>query len=271
MATNDFKPFATGGLANVITQVVYAAAAYLPIGRGSGILPSNVYNKIARQSSVAAYLLGQLVVDLTGRDALDDGDTATLLANLKLALAAPTTGDWRHTIKLVADPGWLMMNDGTIGSATSGANYQNADAQPLFNLLFANVTDAFAPLFTSTGVPTTRGAQGSAAAAWAANCRMSLTKVLGRVLGVAGNGAGLSARALGQILGEETHLQTLDEMVPHVHPDQGPIQAAGSGGLSGNLAGGGAGTNTGLPVGQGAQIAFNVMQPTGFVNVMIKK
>lgn len=270
MATNDFKAYATGGLANVISQIVYAAAAYLPIGRGSGVLPSNVYNKIARQSSVGAYLLGQLVVDLTGRDALDDGDLATLLANLKLALAIPTTGDWRLTIKSVADPGWLMMNDGTFGSATSGANYQNVDSQSLFNLFFANVPDLYAPLFTSTGVLTTRAAQGSAAAAWAANCRMSLTKVLGRVLGVAGAGAGLTARTLGQILGEENHTMTLDELVAHHHGLTNPATPAGTQFAPGATPGAAtAGTANTQDTGNGTP--FNVMQPTSFVNVMIKK
>lgn len=91
MPTNDFLPFATAGGANVETQVNYAAAGYVSTGRASGILPSNVYNKIARQSSIAAYLLGQLVVDQLGVDALDNGTVATVLANLKLAIAKTPT------------------------------------------------------------------------------------------------------------------------------------------------------------------------------------
>lgn len=83
---NDFKAFATTGGANVVTQVDYAASAYVSTGRSSGILPSNVYNKIARQSSIAAYLLGQLIVEQTGLDALDNGDLTTLLSSFRLAI-----------------------------------------------------------------------------------------------------------------------------------------------------------------------------------------
>lgn len=87
MPTNDFLPFATAGGANVTAQATYAAAGYVSTGRSDGILPSDVYNKIARQSSIAAYLLGQLVVDVLAVDALDNGTVATVLANLKLAIA----------------------------------------------------------------------------------------------------------------------------------------------------------------------------------------
>lgn len=83
---NDFLAFATAGGANVVTQAAYAAAGYVSTGRTAGILPSNVYNKIARQSSIAAYLIGQLISDQTGLDALDNGDLAVLLTRFKLAI-----------------------------------------------------------------------------------------------------------------------------------------------------------------------------------------
>lgn len=98
MPTNDYKAFAIGGGANVITQIVYAAASYISTGRLSGILPSNIYNKIARQSSIAAYLCGQLIVDQVGTDALDDGDVATLLANFKLAVQKTPTAATRTVL-----------------------------------------------------------------------------------------------------------------------------------------------------------------------------
>src|SRR5262249_31553198 len=84
--------------------------------------------------------------------------------------------------------------------------------QALFTLFFNNINDTWAPLFTSTGSPTTRAGQGTAAAAWAANCRMNLLGTLGRALAVAGSGSGLSARALGQFTGEENHTLTLSEI-----------------------------------------------------------
>lgn len=134
-------------------------------------------------------------------------------SNVVVNTSLATTGDGKLTLKTSADSGWVLCDDGTIGSATSGAsNRANADCQALFNLLYASpFTDSTAPLFTSAGAGTTRAAQGTAAAAWAANCRMSLTKNLGRALAIAGTGSGLTARALGAILGEETHLSTLSE------------------------------------------------------------
>src|SRR5262245_24386126 len=87
--SNDFKAFATAGGANVISQATYAAAGYVSTWRGSGILPSDVYNKICRQGSIGAYLIGQLISD-NSLNALDDGDLATLLARFKTALRLNT-------------------------------------------------------------------------------------------------------------------------------------------------------------------------------------
>lgn len=127
--------------------------------------------------------------------------------------SVPTTGDLKLTVKTVADSGWLMLDDGTFGSATSGSSNSNSAAnQALFTLIFNNLSDTTAPILTSTGAGTTRAGQGTAAAAWAANCRMTLPKTLGRALGVAGSGAGLTSRALGSTVGEETHTLTLTEL-----------------------------------------------------------
>jgi hypothetical protein len=152
-----------------------------------------------------------------------------------------STGDARLTLKTVADAGWVMMNDGSIGNAPSGATTRaNADCQALFTLVFNNLTDATAPLLTSTGAATTRAAQATAPAAWAANCRMSLPKQLGRALMAAGAGAGLTNRALGQSLGAETHTQALGELAYHGHGVGDPSHTHGladSGHTHGNAGG----------------------------------
>jgi microcystin-dependent protein len=127
------------------------------------------------------------------------------------SIGAFTTGDVKLTFKTAADPGWVMMNDSTIGDASSNASYANANASALFQLLYANIADADAPILTSGGAATTRGAQGSAATAFANHCRLTLPLVLGRALAGAGSGAGLTARALGHAVGEETHTLTLAE------------------------------------------------------------
>jgi phage-related tail fiber protein len=87
MAINDFKALAVGGGANVITQAEFEALATL-IANGftSGVVPSNTWNKIARQSSVIASVVAQYIAD-SGLNALDNGNTATLLANLKTAIS----------------------------------------------------------------------------------------------------------------------------------------------------------------------------------------
>jgi len=92
MAINDFKALAIGGGANVITQAEFEALVTL-IANGftSGVVPSNVWNKVARQSSVVASAVAQYIAD-SGLDALDDGSAATLLANLKTAISLQIDG-----------------------------------------------------------------------------------------------------------------------------------------------------------------------------------
>ena len=126
-----------------------------------------------------------------------------------------STGDIKLTLKTAPDAGWLLFDDGTFGSATSGSsNSNNAANQALFTLLFNNLIDAWAPILTSGGGATTRAAQTNAASAWAANCRMSLPKTLGRALGIAGSGSGLTTRALAQLVGVETAVLTATNIPP---------------------------------------------------------
>ena len=103
MATNDFLAYADGGGANVITQATYAAASYITNGLGSGILASNVYNKMIRQASIAAYLNGQIIVDYLGVNAADNSDLVTLLANFKAAIAAPSAAKPRAWYRFSSD------------------------------------------------------------------------------------------------------------------------------------------------------------------------
>ena len=113
------------------------------------------------------------------------------------ASAGFSTGDVKVTFKTVADTGWVLMNDGTIGNAASGGTTRaNADTAALFTLIWNNTVDA------DCAVSTGRGA--NAAADYAANKTIALPKSLGRELAIAGSGAGLTARALASVLGTET-------------------------------------------------------------------
>lgn len=143
---------------------------------------------------------------------------------------AARTGTVRFTIQTVADTGWVMFDDGTIGNAGSGATSRaNADCASLFTLMFDNFTDALAPLYSSGGVVVLRSSYANAAAAFASPnlCRVALPKALGRALAVGGSGSGLTSRTLGQTVGEEAHTLTSAE--------QASMSVSGSASVSGNI------------------------------------
>lgn len=108
------------------------------------------------------------------------------------------TGDFVITMRTTKGTGWLKCDDGTIGSAASaGTSRANADTVNLFTLLWTNCSNAICPVSGGRGA--------SAAADFAANKTIALTKMLGRALVIAGTGSGLTARTLGDIVGSETH------------------------------------------------------------------
>jgi len=92
MPTQDFLPFAAQAGANVVAQSAWAASSYVGPGFSSGIAPSNECNKAWRQSSIMAAVIGNLIADITGQNVVDDGTTATILANLAQALATQDFG-----------------------------------------------------------------------------------------------------------------------------------------------------------------------------------
>lgn len=86
-ATNDFKPFATGVGANVMSQADYLAAVFLANGFAAGIAPSAQLNKVWRQSAFMTAVLAQFVANVTGVDVLDDGDEANKVTLLTDAIS----------------------------------------------------------------------------------------------------------------------------------------------------------------------------------------
>jgi hypothetical protein len=104
-------------------------------------------------------------------------------------LPRSVTGDIKWTLKTAADAGWVMMNDGSIGDASSNATARAfADCQALFTLLWTNISNSWAPTQDASGTPVSRGA--SAAADWTAHRRLLLPRTLGRALAIAGSGSG---------------------------------------------------------------------------------
>ena len=74
MAKNDFKAFATGKNANVMSQEEWEALPALISGFTAGKASSAQVNKVIRQASFIAAALAQFVSDKTQRDVLDNGD-----------------------------------------------------------------------------------------------------------------------------------------------------------------------------------------------------
>jgi hypothetical protein len=175
-----------------------------------------------------------------------------------------STGDVKLTFKTVADTGWVLFNDGTMGDATSGGTARaNADTVDLFTLLWTVIPNIYCPV-----LPGGRGAD--AATDFAAHKTIKLPAALGRALAIAGNGAGLTARALGQFLGEEAHPLTVPELAPHTHPyvDSGNTSPFSGGPSSTDgLRVEDANKTTGST---GSGTPHNTMQPTLFLNAMVK-
>jgi len=182
-------------------------------------------------------------------------------------LIAAFTGDTKLTYRTTADDGWILADDGSIGSASSGAsNRANDDTEDLYTLLYTNMSDAECPVSSGRGA--------SAAADFAANKTLTVPLTLGRALGISGTGASLTARTLGDTVGEENHTPTLAETFAHDHIERTTNTATTTAGSEPK----GVNDSTGFPNGSntrttsssGSSTAFNVVQPTSFLNLMIK-
>lgn len=223
-----------------------------------------------------------------GWDLKSDAELAALIAGY---LSPFTTGDVKPTFKVTADSGWVMMNDGSIGDASSSATTRaNADCEALFLLLWTNIIDTWAPVSGGRGA--------SAAADWAAHKRLILPKALGRALAVSGAGTSLTSRALGETLGAES---VFADLAAHIHAS-GSLVAASDGDHTHTVPGGGdsggAGIGTsaakllsegdasivattssdgahthtisGSTASAGTSAGHANMQPSTFLNVMVK-
>jgi len=216
---------------------------------------------------------------LTTSTVTADPTTALGIASKQYVDALWTTGDVKVTLKTTADTGWVMFDDGTIGSASSGATTRsNADTEALFTLIWNNISNI------NCAVSSGRGS--SAAADFAANKTIALPKALGRALAVAGAGSGLTSRSLAVALGAEdsinvSHTHTVTD-AGHNHGFQSGTRTIGTAGSGGSEGYGSSASNivqststasgtTGVTVatsgssGTGANIP-----PSVFLNMMVK-
>ncbi|WP_232370130.1 tail fiber protein [Xenorhabdus lircayensis] len=86
MVTNEFLPFGIADGANVLSNDEYSTLAARTNGFSSGVAKSPELNTVWRQASVIATVVAQFIAETTGNDVLDDGNLATLQAELLNAL-----------------------------------------------------------------------------------------------------------------------------------------------------------------------------------------
>ncbi len=169
-----------------------------------------------------------------------------------------STGDVKMTIKADADEGWLLMDDKTIGNGDSAATGRaDDDTENLYILLWNSTANAQCAVSGGRG--------DSAEEDFDDDKTIALPKTLGRALACFGAGSGLTERVMAEKLGTEEHQLTIPEMPAHTHGYTFKTGNFGSG--DGTPWSGETTIQTGSTGGDGAH---NNMQPTLFLNVMIK-
>jgi microcystin-dependent protein len=181
-----------------------------------------------------------------------------------------------------APSGWVLAAGGTIGSAASGGTTRaNDDTATLFAILWALDATLY-PILTSAGGASSRGA--SAAADFAANKRMTLPDLRGRVVAGKDNAGGSAASrlttaksgvdgvTLGASGGVEEHTLTSTQIPSHSHAIHFKnAGTAGSGsGLMRSNAGADDGASQSFADSTGGGAAHPNAQPTLVANPIIK-
>jgi microcystin-dependent protein len=217
-----------------------------------------------------------------------------------------TTGDIKPTIKSTADSGWVLLNDTSIGNSASGASGRaNDDTEELYILIWNNISNAYAAVTTGRGA----SAAADFAANKSMNLPRALGRVMaaaGAGSGLTSRALGLYLGAETHALSEAelaTHTHTFTGS-PHTHTQDAHTHSLKNGGgataqlnaspaigiaaldtgvagytennsagddfvqekvaTNQNTTAGGTNSNT------GSGTAHNNMQPTFFVNFMIK-
>lgn len=189
-------------------------------------------------------------------------------------VSSPRTGDIRTSVNSFSPFGWVPLNDGSIGNVGSGATTRaNIDTWLLFQTLYLNVSDTYAPV---SGGRTAPGNTITAAYTdWNLNKNISLTKTLGRSLASVGLASSGSATTwtLGQTGGADTHT-LLQAELPNVNLSSNLHSISTDGGTGGSVGAGNADNALGTfqiitPLG-GSATPFNIVDPVIHYNVFMK-
>lgn len=201
MATNDFVPVAPSAGANVLTQAQYLSRSAVTTGYASGVAESAAVNKSLRQGTIMAAVVGQLIVDNTGQNAVDDGTTATLLANLKAAVSGRLIG-----VRTFTSSGTYTPTPGTtkviveVQGGGGGGGGVAATGAAQYAVSGGGASGCYAKsLLTSgfSGVSVTVGAGGAGGAAGANSGSQGGTSSFGSLISCPGGFGGAGQIAVG--------------------------------------------------------------------------
>jgi hypothetical protein len=163
-------------------------------------------------------------------------DSSGIEKQILLTASVTPTGVSTDFTGTTAPSGWVLASGKTIGSATSGATERaNSDTQALYTLLWNDFSNTELPIQDSLGSPTTRGV--SAAADFAANKRMPVPDLRGRVTAGKDNMGGTTASRItnansgitGTTLGAAGGAETLSSHQHTINHDHGSISTSSDG------------------------------------------
>lgn len=191
---------------------------------GSGLTISN--NELSvdlAQNSGLEINAGELLVKVDGATIQRSASGALELVEM----SSPwITGDVKVTTRIIPEPGWLLMNGQTLGSALSGADHMGDQFQDLFAHLWTVMTNQWAPVSGDRGE--------TALQDWIDNKTLRLSSAAGRAMIGQGAAPPFTTRELGETGGEEVHQLTLAEIPRHRHSMDG--KQGGSHGDGGSAA-----------------------------------
>ena len=91
----------------------------------------------------------------------DNSIATTAFVMAAIASGGFSTGDVKPTLKIVADPGWVMFDDQGIGNPTSVGVHKGNEFHALFVLLFGITDDTGCPIYDSAGIVSSRSGFGN--------------------------------------------------------------------------------------------------------------